>query len=81
MLNYKRCKNDYFQNKIINYNNNIKHVWKTISEIVNTKHKEKITPSQININNEIIEIKYDPLVFANTSNNHFLNVEIQIAFN
>lgn len=80
-INYviRDAKNDYFKNKKVNYNNNIKKVWKTIGEIINMKCKEKVIPTQININNELIDLNSYLSAFTNAVDNHTTNIEKQIA--
>jgi len=72
-------KNEYYRNKIKNNSNNIKKVWNIIGEVINRDLKNKTNITQINYNNELININTDINKCVNIFNNHFITVGENIA--
>lgn len=65
------AKNDYYKAKIKNYSGNIKQIWNTIREIVNRDQNNKLQPSKVNYNNNLIDINTNIKQFTDVFNNHF----------
>ena len=71
-------KENYYKSFFRNHNNNIKHLWKGIKEIVNINSKNLKHPTSIQINDSVSN---DPVIICNEFNNYFSNIADKIINN
>ena len=71
----KNTQRDYYKNLIKQHNNNCTGLWKTLGNIIcNRKRETKI--NKLSVNNKILN---DPIQIANTMNNYFTNIGLDLA--
>lgn len=71
----RRNKRSYYSNYFKENSKNMRKTWQGINLLISTKQNKQKSPTELNINNNIIT---DPFIMANTFNDRFTNIAQEI---